>query len=185
MIIETIFSTLDSAGRPNFAPMGVSLGEEEIIVRPFRNTQTCRNLLATGYGVVNLTDDILAFTQSALYDIVLPHFTAHVVPGVVFQGTCSWRELEIIAESGSLERSEVHCREIYRGRQSDFLGFCRASNAVLEATILATRLHLYTHEKVLTDLERYEQIVKKTGDEREQSAFRQVCDYIGKRMSND
>src|ERR1035437_698222 len=139
MIIETIFSTLDSSGQPNFAPMGISLGEGEIIVRPFRNTQTCRNLLATGYGVVNLTDDVLAFVQSALYDVVLPHFKAHLVPGIVFQGTCSWREVEIIAESGSLDRSEVRCRVIYRGWQSDFLGFCRARNAVIEATILATR----------------------------------------------
>ena len=61
MIIETIFSTVDERGQPNFAPMGVVWGEEELAVRPFRQTQTCRNLLATGYGVVNLTDDVLAF----------------------------------------------------------------------------------------------------------------------------
>jgi hypothetical protein len=185
VIIETIFSTQDSSGQPNFAPMGVSLGEGEIIVRPFRNTQTCRNLLGTGYGVVNLTDDVLAYVQSALYDVVLPHFKSHVVPGIVYQETCSWSEVEMIAHSGSLDRSEIRCREIYRGRQSDFLGFCRASNAVIEATILATRIHLYTHKDILRDLERYEQLVRKTGGEKEQIAFQQILDYIGKRMSDD
>jgi len=185
MIIETIFSTLDLSGQPNFAPMGIRLGEGEIIVRPFQNTQTCRNLLATGYGVINLTDDVLAFVQSALYDVVLPHFKAHVIPGVVFQGTCSWREVETVAASSSFDRSEVHCRELYRGWQSDFLGFSRARNAVIEATILATRIHFHAREDILKDLERYEQIVKKTGDEKEQSTFQQVCDYIGKRMSDD
>ena len=34
MIIETIFSTLDGAGRPNFAPMGVLWGEEEMTDNP-------------------------------------------------------------------------------------------------------------------------------------------------------
>ncbi len=185
MIIETIFSTQDSSGQPNFAPMGINLGEGEIIVRPFRNTQTCRNLLATGYGVLNLTDDVLAYVQSALYDVVLPHFKSYVVPGIVFQGTCSWREVEMIAQSGSLDRSEIRCREIYRGQQRDFLGFCRASNAVIEATILATRIHLNPHNDILRDMERYEQIVKKTGDEKEQFAFQQILNYIGKRMSDD
>jgi uncharacterized protein len=184
MIIETIFSTLDSTGQANFAPMGISLGEDEIIVRPFRNTQTCRNLLDTGCGVANFTDDVQAFVKSALSDVELPHFKAHSIAGVVLQDACSWRELEIIGENGALDRPEIRCREIYRGWQRDFLGFCRARNAVIEATILATRIHLYSPHDVLRDLERYEQIIKKTGDEKEQSAFQQVCDYIGKRMSD-
>lgn len=185
MIIETIFSTQDECGQPNFAPMGICLGENEIIVRPFRNTQTCHNLLTTGYGVVNFTDDVLAYVQSALFNVVLPYFTAHAVPGIVFQGACSWREIEIISQSGTLDRSEVHCREIFRGWQKDFLGFCRASNAVVEATILATRLHLYSPADVTKDLDSYEQIVNKTGDEKEQAAFQKIREYVGKWMSYD
>jgi uncharacterized protein len=185
MIIETIFSTQDSFGQPNFAPMGISLSKSEIILRPFRNTQTFHNLSGTGYGVVNFTDDVLAYVQSALFNAVLPHFKAHAVPGIVFQGTCSWREVEIITQSGSADRPEVHCREIYQGRQREFLGFCRASNAVIEAAILATRIHLYPHEDVLKELDRYERIVRKTGDQKEQDAFQQIREYIGERMSND
>jgi uncharacterized protein len=185
LLIETIFSTQDSSGQPNFAPMGINLSDGEIIVRPFRNTQTYRNILATGYGVVNLTDDVLAYVQSALFNVLLPHFKAQEVPGIVFQRTCSWREVKVISHNDTLDRSEVRCQEIYRGRQSDFLGFCRASNAVIEATILATRVNLYTQEDVLKDLDRYDQIIKKTGGIKEQDAFQQIRDYIGKRMSND
>lgn len=183
MIIEAIVSTLDAAGRPNFAPMGVVWGEEEITVRPFRHTQTCRNLLATGYCVLNLTDDVLAFVQSALYDAELPHFQASVVPGVVFQGACSWRELEMAAAGGTVERAEVRCRVVSKGWQRDFLGFCRARNAVTEATILATRLHLYEPEAVFEALERYEQIVQKTGDEVERVAMQGVREFVGRWMS--
>ncbi len=40
MIIETIFSTVNEIGQPNFAPMGIVWGEEELTVRPFRQTRT-------------------------------------------------------------------------------------------------------------------------------------------------
>src|SRR5512139_1645660 len=100
MIIETIFSTVNESGQPNFAPMGVVWGEEELTVRPFRQSRTCHNLVTTGYGVASLTDDVLAFVQSGLYNAVLPHFPASSVPGVVFQEACSWRELAVIAVAG-------------------------------------------------------------------------------------
>lgn len=178
MIIEVIFSTLDPIGRPNFAPMGVLWGEEEIIVRPFRNTHTCANLLATGYGIVNVTDDVLAFVEAALGDPLLPHFPAHRVPGVVFQGTCYWRELEVIALGGNEERAEITCRVAYRGWQRDFLGFNRARNAIVELTILATRLHLLDLASVMEALERAEEIVRKTGGEAEINAFARIQEYV-------
>ena len=117
MIVETIFSTIDEAGKPNFAPMGLIWSEEFVTVRPFRNSHTYRNLLSSGYGVANVTDDVLAYVQCALYDAVLPHFPAKIAPGIVFQGTCSWRELAVISHGGSGERSEVCCRVVHEGRR--------------------------------------------------------------------
>lgn len=184
MIIETIFSTLDGAGRPNFAPMGVLWGEEEMTVRPFRHTDTYRNLLATGYGVANVSDDVLAFVQSALYDAALPHFPASHVPGVVFQGACYWRELAVVEADGEEERAEVRCRVVGRGWQRDFLGFNRARSAVIEAAILATRLHLRDPEAVLEALGRYEEVVRKTGDEVERVALQRVREFV-RRWTSD
>jgi hypothetical protein len=91
MIVECIFSTLNSAGEPNFAPMGLVWGDREITVRPFLQTSTYQNLQATGYGVASLTDDVQAFIKTSLHREALPHFAAKVVPGVVHQGACSWR----------------------------------------------------------------------------------------------
>ena len=177
MIIETIFSTLDAAGEPNFAPMGVLWGEEEVTVRPFRETQTCRNLLGTGFGVVNVTDDVSAFVQSALCDAVLSHFPATNVPGVVFEGACYWRELAVIAQAGTSERAEIRCRVVGGGWRRDFLGFNRARCAVIEATIVATRLHLYDQATVREALNRYQEIVRKTGGDAERRAFQQVQEF--------
>jgi uncharacterized protein len=183
MIIETIFSTVNEIGQPNFAPMGVIWGEEELTVRPFRQSRTCHNLITTGYGVANLTDDVLAFVQSGLYDAALPHFLASAVPGVVFQDACSWRELAVVAVSGTAERAEVRCRVAGKGWRRDFLGFNRARSAIIEATILATRLHLHDPATVTEALDRYEIIVEKTGDEAEKAAFERIREFVRRWLS--
>jgi uncharacterized protein len=178
MIVETIFSTLNENGKPNFAPMGLVWGEEYITVRPYRSSRTYRNLIASGYGVANLTDDVLAYVQCGLYNIVLPNFPAKATPGIVFQETCSWRELAVISCEGSPERAEVRCRILHEGRQKEFLGFCRAGNAVLEAIILATRVRFYDPKTVMEKMSSYLEIVEKTGDANEKNAFQLVHDYI-------
>jgi len=180
MIVETIFSTLSEGGEPNFAPMGVVWGESIIVVRPFRDSHTCRNLLASRFGVANISDDILAYVQSALYDAVLPHFPAKAGLGVIFSDTCSWREMEVISESGSNERAEIQCRVVYEGRQKEFLGFRRASNAVLEATIIATRRAFYDLTVLEKKLAHYREIVEKTGDAIDKQALQMVQDFVRK-----
>ena len=59
MIIESILTSLDADGALNCAPMGVEWGEETIVIKPFVDTTTFRNLRATRTAVVNLTDDVM------------------------------------------------------------------------------------------------------------------------------
>ena len=180
MIVETIVSTLDETGRPNFAPIGIVWDAEYVTVRPYRDTSTCRNLLATGYGVVNISDDVLAYVQCCLSNAVLPHFPARVVPGIVFDGCCSWREIEVTARNGSEERAELRCRVLYEGRRKDFLGFCRGANAVIEAAILATRLQWCDRNALMQEMARYRTVVEKTGDAAQKRAFQIIDDYVEK-----
>ena len=67
-IIETVTTTINPDGTVNCAAMGVEWGDEIIVIKPYLSTRTLRNLRATGAAVVNLTDDILLFTQAALGD---------------------------------------------------------------------------------------------------------------------
>jgi hypothetical protein len=184
MIIESIFATLGPDEKPNFAPMGITWGEIELIVRPFRDTATYRNLLATGYGVLSLTDDVLPFIQTSLYHTELPHIPAQRVPGVVLQGACSWRELQVLSVGGSPERAEIRCQVVHEGRLRDFLGFCRASAAVLEAAILATRLDAHTPAAVQEIMRHYAQIVEKTGGDNDRQAFHLVEQFIRSRLDH-
>ena len=57
MIIESIVTTVDADGRVNCAPMGVEWGEDVITLKPFLDTTTFRNVVATEAAVVNLIDD--------------------------------------------------------------------------------------------------------------------------------
>lgn len=178
MIVETIFSTLNEAGTPNFAPMGIEWSEDFVVMRPFRSSQTCRNLLTGGYGVVNISDDALAYVRCALYDEILPSFPAVSIPGAVFRDACSWLELKVVAGGGTEDRADFRFRIMHTGRKKDFLGFCRARNAVIEATILATRLPFHDRDGALELLNQYMKIVEKTGSEIEKQALKLVCEYV-------
>jgi hypothetical protein len=116
-----------------------------------------------------------------LFDAILPYFPASAVPGVVFQGCCSWLELAVVNHSGFDERAEFQCRIKHKGHQRDFLGFCRASNAVIEAAILATRLAYYDRKKASEDLNHYMKIVENTGGETDKKAIRLIHDYVRER----
>src|SRR5262245_66014847 len=94
MIIESIVTTVDADERVNCAPMGVEWGEDTIVLKPFLDTATYRNVMATGVAVVNLTDDVRVFAQAAISNPQYATVPATVVPGVVLADGCSCRELE-------------------------------------------------------------------------------------------
>ena len=68
MIIETIITTLDTDGAVNIAPMGVEWtgGDDAPVLKPFLETVTYRNLVATRAAVVNLVDDVRVFARAAI-----------------------------------------------------------------------------------------------------------------------
>ena len=91
----------------------------------------------------------------------------------------------MISQAGAGDRAEVQCRVVYSESRKDFLGFCRAANAVIEATILATRLDFYDRKIVAEKMAGYAETVDKTGGAAEKEALRVVRDFIRKRGRND
>ena len=182
MIIETIVTSSDAGGTVNFAPMGVEWGEELIVIKPFLETTTFRNLRETGVAVVNITDDVLIFARAALSAPTFPAHRAAKVNGVVLDAACSWREVEVVNVDDSPPRSRIETRVVHHGSQRDFIGFNRARGAVLEATILATRTHMLPAEQILADLERLQVIVNKTAGEREHEAMNFVTTYVREKL---
>src|SRR3989449_286882 len=178
VIIESVLTTMDARGAINFAPMGVEWGEAEIVIKPFLETTTFKNLEATRVAVINLTDDVMVFAQGAIANVQFPAVPAGLVRGVVLEAACSWREVEVRALDATPPRARLVTRIVHRGMRREFLGFNRARHAVLEAAILATRTHLLPAEQIRADFERLQVIVDKTAGPREREAMALLTDYV-------
>jgi uncharacterized protein len=178
VIIETIITTMDAAGAINFAPMGVEWGEEEIVVKPFLETTTFRNLRATGEAVINLTDDVLLFARAAISSPQYPWVPAATIRGAVLEAACSWREVRVRSVDATPPRSRIETVVVHRGTRREFLGFNRARHAVLEAAILATRTHLLPAEQIRDEYARLQVIVDKTAGPREHEAMDLLKEHV-------
>lgn len=182
MIIETIVTTMAKDGAVNCAPMGVEwdpvIEPEAIVLKPFLETATYRNVSATGAAVVNLIDDVRVFARAAISNPVYETVAAAVVNGVVLAEACSWRELEVIAIDSTPPRSRIDTRTVHRGIRREFIGFNRARHAVLEAAIYATRVHMLDRAFLLSEVDRLQVIVNKTAGPREFEAMSLLADYI-------
>jgi uncharacterized protein len=183
VIIETIVTTLNPHGVINVAPMGVEWGDDVLVVKPFLDTTTFRNLRDTRVAVVNLTDDVRIFVRAALYSAQAPTQPATQVPGVVLSAACSWREVEVMSIDATPPRSRIETRVVHRGTGTEFLGFNRARHAVLEATILATRLHLIPHDEIRRQIDALAILVDKTAGEREREGWTLVSEYVRERIA--
>jgi uncharacterized protein len=179
-VLETIVTTINPDGSINCAAMGVEWGEERIVIKPFRGTRTLRNLRATPAAVVNLTDDILLFSQAALGDPHPPTRPAAVVDGAILADACSWREVRVEAIDDGEQRARIDTAVVSGGTGREFLGLNRASHAVLEASILASRARFLEAEDIRAELQRLQVLVDKTGGPRQREAMAYVIKALAR-----
>jgi hypothetical protein len=177
-ILEAVVTTMNPDGSVNCAAMGVEWGERRIVIKPFRGTRTLRNLRATGAAVVNLTDDILLFSQAALGDPHPPTSPAARVDGAVLEDACSWREVRVEAIDDGEPRARVSTVVVGGGTGREFLGLNRARHAVLEASILASRARLLEADDLRAQLRRLQVLVDKTAGPREREAMAYVTRHV-------
>ena len=178
MIIESIVTTVAADGSVNCAPMGVEWGDEIIVLKPFLDTATYRNVRATNAAVVNLIDDARVFARAAISNPEYPTKPAAVVRGVVLVNGCSWRELAVRSIDSTPPRSRIEMEVVHRGVTREFIGFNRARHAVLEAAIYATRLHLLERQFIDSEMARLQVIVDKTAGPDEHEAMALLTDFV-------
>jgi hypothetical protein len=184
-LIETVVTTTGNDGSVNCGAMGVRWGEDELVFWPFHATRTLRNLHVHGEAVVHLTDDVLLFVQAALGHPRPATRPATAIDGAVIEDVQSWREVvvtEITPADGDLPRSRVRARVVASGTGSrEALGLCRARHAVVEASILASRLRWLGGGHVTAELARLQELVDKTAGVREREAMDYVRRYVAER----
>jgi hypothetical protein len=176
LVLEGLVSTLDSDGAPHLAPMGPHVPDatfERFTLRPFPTSQTYRNLVAHGEGVLHVTDDVLLLAKAALGPVEPPpkYEPAVRVRGWVLADCCRYFEFRVAAIDESEQRVRIEAAVVRAGRRRDFFGFNRAKHAVLEAAVLATRIALLPHDDIAAEYRRLAVIVEKTGGPAEHAAM--------------
>jgi hypothetical protein len=175
MILEGLVTTLDPDGSPHLAPMGPRIDADfkRFVLRPFPTSNTYKNLLRHPEGVLHVTDDALLLAKAAIGEIGIFPTTrpAERVRGVVLADSCRHYEFVARAIDDTSERVTIEAEVVHTGRTRDFFGFNRAKHAVVEAAILATRLHILPLEEVTAEFRRLRVIVGKTGGPDEHAAM--------------
>ena len=182
MIVEGVVTSLDSAGTLNIAPMGpgVEGDYESLVLRPFQTSTTFLNLIETRCGVFHVVDTIGLLAQAAIGRLSEQPRTrpAGTIEGRVLTDCCRWFEFRITEQDLSSERSVMRAEIVARGENRPFFGFNRARHAVLEAAILATRVHLLTQTEITPRMTVLRSAVEKTGGVAETDAFDMLQQYI-------
>jgi uncharacterized protein len=189
MIIEGLATSLDPDGGLHLAAMGPWIDEAErdagritrLVLRPFATSRTASNLVRERAGVFHITDDVLLLARVVAGRLTGEPVTrpAEAVRGRVLEGACRAWEFVIDVVDDSRERVELQGRVVAAHEGRPFIGFNRAAHAVVEAAILATRLHLLDRADVLRRYAELRVLVDKTGGGREHEAFALLARHVG------
>ena len=178
LIRETIVITIDASGRPHIAPLGLIAEGDDWIIAPFRPSTTLDNLMAVPFATASHTDDVRVFAGCLTGRKDWPTRPATHVPGVVLDGALSHAELKVEEVDEDEQRPRFHCRVVHQAMHAPFLGFNRAQGAVIEAAILATRLHMLPRDKIERELDYLQIAMEKTAGPREHEAWRLLIEKI-------
>jgi hypothetical protein len=178
MIRECIVTTLSEEGKVHIAPLGLIAEEGGWIIAPFRPSTTLDNLGVTPYAVANFTDDVLVFASCLVGQRDWPTRPSTHVPGAVLEGALAHAELAVTEVEEDEQRPRFHCRVVHEASHAPFKGLNRAQGAVIEAAILASRLHMLPREKIERELGYLQIAVEKTAGPREHEAWRLLVEKI-------
>lgn len=183
-ISETIIST--GLEFPNAAPIGIVVKGGRTFVRLFKGTHTWANVSKEKHLAANIVYDPLIFVRSTFFDLEPSEFDYVPVHGLSFpilKTASAW----IVFECTDLKNTD-------QALVADLIpvkaGFNEANwkslpvpnrgfNAVLEATVHATRYQLTGEEKYLELIRHYETLASKCGGENEKKAMNLLYEVLG------
>lgn len=182
MIVEGLLTTKNADEVINVAPMGPIVEGDfaSLILRPFKGSTTYKNLTSSRCGVFHVVDRVNLIAEAAIRQLTqLPDVRpASVVDGVVLEDCCRWFELNVVEIDDSNDRTVMKAEIVHTHNLRAHQGFNRARHAVIEAAILATRVHLLPKSEIDSALKFLEPAVEKTGEAEEKMAYQMVTNHI-------
>ena len=180
LIIEGLLTTTGEAGRPHIAPMGPVVDEQLSVwlLRPFQDSQTFKRLRADPNCVFHVVDDVLSVVHCLLGKETDLSWHCDPQGRYILDSACHWYSLRVTQWDVSQPRSEARAEVLGSGNIRPFWGWNRAKHAVLEAAILATRIHLTGREFVVQEIAKLEPVIEKTAGKRERLAWQLLIKHV-------
>jgi len=171
MIRETVVATVNAAGEPHLAPLGLIAEGDAWVLAPFYPSTTLENLRRAPHAVANLTDDVRVFAGCLTGRRDWPLTAAKSVKAPRLKDTLTHLELVVAEVREDPQRPRFVCRVVHEETHAPFRGFNRAQSAVIEGAVLISRLHMIPRAEIEPELERLEIIVRKTAGPKEFEAW--------------
>ena len=184
VIRELIVITTGSDGQPHIAPLGLIEEADGFIAAPFTPSRTLDNLRERPFLTASVTDDVRVYAGCLTGRREWPVWPAMRVPGFYLQGAHAHRELEVVRVEEDQLRPRFHCRVVHEEAHGPAPGFNRAQAAVIEAAILASRLHMLPAEKILRERAYLDIAIGKTAGEREREAWGWLMEKIDAHLNS-
>lgn len=175
-ISEVILTSMSIEGIPNAAPIGLHMKNGKLFARIYKS-KTLDNIIENSKAAANIVDDPVLFVQSALSDIEPERFD--FVEGFpVLKDSPGWIIFDCRIKKGEnisvVELQAVKSKILQRKIKPINRGF----NAVIEATVHATRYVVLKEQKYLDHIDHYNTIVQKCGGPGEKKAMKLLYDLI-------
>ena len=178
MILETIITTRTREGDTHIAPLGKREQDGLILLSPFKPSRTLDNMQREGSAIINYTDDVRVYAGCLTGHHDWPLCPATRVNGQRLKNCLSHVELELEQVRDDEQRPELRFRPVYEEMHAPFRGFNRAQAAVIEASVLVSRLHMLPWEKIQSEIGYLTIAIEKTAGPREQQAWDWLMQHI-------
>jgi uncharacterized protein len=180
-IFETIVTVRGKDGSTHITPLGIRYQEGLVILAPFKPSNTLQRLLESRVAVVNYTDDVRVFAGCIVGRRDWPLAPAVKVDSVRLATCLAHEEIEIVEVIDDVQRPQLRCRSVHLQSNAPFRGFNRAQAAVIEASILVSRLSMLPAGRLDSEMQYLQIAIDKTAGEAELEAWswllQAIADY--------
>ena len=177
-IDEVIVTTLSTNGEAHSAPMGITRGNEQVLIQPFKPSTTYENLKRHRQCTINYTDDVRVFAGALTGRRTWSTLPCQQIEGQYLKQALAHLELELVIFEDSDPRASFRGTIINEVTHAPFRGFNRAQNAVIEAAVLTSRLNMLPEDKVKQEISYLRLAIEKTAGDREREAWRWLMEKI-------
>lgn len=171
MIFETIIITVNSQNEPHIAPFGIQYQGDLVVISPYKPSVTLDNILLNKTATLNITNDVRVFAGALTNNIKWVPLQVNSHAGYRLANALSCSELALIEVKDDATRPELIMQKVHNDNIAPFLGFNRAQAAVIELSILASRLHMLAREKIVAEMQYLQIAIDKTAGECELEAW--------------